>query len=83
MSDVSRAWLIEKLSRNDLGQQKISQRMTASVASISPEVTLTAAASEMLRHRVHHMPVLDEHQRLLGIVSTMDVLSAFVEGAPD
>ncbi len=83
VSDVSRQWLLEKLTEHDLGKQTLASRMTSSVMSIQPEATLVAAASEMLRHRVHHLPVLDEHGHLLGILSTMDVLSAFVEGAEE
>ncbi len=78
---VSRTRLIKRLREHDLGHQQIGERMTATVAGISPEETLVHAASEMLRHRVHHLPVLDEQQHLLGIVSTMDILTAFVENA--
>lgn len=81
VSEVSRQWLIEKLTEHDLGHQPLSARMTASVMSISPEATLAAAAAEMLRHRVHHLPVLDDQGKLRGILSTMDILNAFVEGA--
>jgi CBS domain-containing protein len=40
------------------------------------------AASDMLRERVHRLPVVDEQGRLLGIISMSDVLRAFVECAP-
>jgi CBS domain-containing protein len=53
--------------------------MTSPVASIGPEATLVDAARAMLRHRVHHLPVVDDEQRLVGIVSTMDLLSGFVD----
>jgi CBS domain-containing protein len=36
----------------------------------------------MLRNRVHHLPVIDEHDHLIGIVSTMDILAEFVSAAP-
>ena len=83
VSEGSRQWLIEKLIEHDMAHQKVSSRMTRSVAAIEPEANLAKAAGEMLRHRVHHLPVLDEHQRLLGIISTMDILTAFVEAAPE
>jgi CBS domain-containing protein len=35
----------------------------------------------MLAARVHRLPVLDGEKRLLGIVSTTDVLRAFVDAA--
>ena len=64
-----------------LGEQKVADRMTGAVASLGPEASLATAAKEMVRHRVHHLPVVDNQQRLLGIISTMDILDAFVEGA--
>lgn len=81
--EVSPAALIKQLQEHSIGQQKVAQRMTAAVASIDPEATLAKAASEILRNSIHHLPVLDAHQRLSGIVSTIDILTAFVEGAPE
>ena len=51
--------------------------MTGAVVVIDRETSLLQATEEMVRHRVHHLPVVDEHQRLLGIVSTLDLLEAF------
>lgn len=82
-SDGSPAALIEQLREHSVGHQKVSERMTATVASIDSEASLAKAASEILRNSVHHLPVLDEHQRLIGIISTIDILTAFVEGAPE
>jgi CBS domain-containing protein len=83
VSEISRQWLVDRLTQHDLGQQKLAERMTAAVMSIDAEATLSVAAAEMLRHRVHHLPVLDEHGKLRGILSTMDILNAFVEAASD
>ena len=80
VSDVSRQWLLEKLTEHDLGSQKLATRMSSAVMSIAPEAMLTSAAAEMLRHRIHHLPVIDGQGHLLGIISTMDLLTAFVEG---
>ena len=51
--------------------------------TIDAETTLGKATREMLRNRVHHLPVVDSSDRLIGIVSTMDILSEFADGAPD
>ena len=83
VSDVTRQWLLEKISEHDMGNQPLSSRMNASVMSIPPQAPLAIAAAEMLRHRVHHLPVLDETGRLLGIISTTDIMNAFVEGQED
>lgn len=82
VSPLSREWLLEKLS-NGVGHQKVETLMSNSVAVVGQEALLVHASREMLRQHVHRLPVVDDHQRLLGIVSTMDVLTAFSEGAPE
>ena len=81
--EASHQWFIEKIAEHDLGRRKVSELMTDTVATVGPDTSLTDAAREMLRDRVHRLPVVDEKQRLLGIVSTMDLLGAFADGAPE
>lgn len=77
VSEQSRQWILEKLTHESLGERRVSDLMTGSVAAVERETSILAATGEMLRHRVHHLPVVDDHQRLLGIVSTMDILGVF------
>lgn len=67
---------------NRLGTEKVESYMSASVTTVSMETLICKAAQEMLRNRVHHLPVVDHNERLLGIISTMDILSEFVDAAP-
>jgi CBS domain-containing protein len=80
--EVSRQWLIEKLAEHSLGRRKAKDLMTTTVVAVGPETPLAQAAREMLRHRVHRLPVVGGQRRLLGIISMTDILAAFVEGAP-
>lgn len=82
LSEESRLGLSDLVSRHSLGQQTIGELMSDDVASVGPDSTLVEASQKMLRYHVHRLPVVDEQQKLLGIVSTMDVLKAFVGGAP-
>jgi CBS-domain-containing membrane protein len=68
---------IEKLLSQSIGQHKVSELMTATVVAVDREMPIMDATGEMLRQRVHHLPVVDEQQKVLGIVSTMDMLSIF------
>jgi CBS domain-containing protein len=77
VSEQMRPWWLDKLRQGILGERKVHELMTGAVVAIDRETSLLEATEEMLRHRVHHLPVVDEHQRLLGIVSTMDLLDAF------
>jgi CBS domain-containing protein len=77
VGEPSRQWLLDKLTQEHLGQRKVSEIMTGAVVAVDRETPILTAAGEMLRHRVHHLPVVDDKQKILGIVSTMDVLSVF------
>jgi CBS domain-containing protein len=84
MEHESELWwglLVRNLSQN-VGQQSVTDLMTEDVVSVGPETPLAQAAGEMLRARVHRLPVVDAEGRVLGIISMSDVLRAFVECAP-
>lgn len=76
---ISREWLVDRL-KSHVGDTNVMDLMTDNAASVDPERPLVDAAREMLRHRVHRLPVVDQRGRLQGIISTMDILRAFVEG---
>jgi CBS domain-containing protein len=82
VDEVSYQWLRDSLAEHDLARHTVGEFMTRNVATVVPEATLPAVAHEMVQHRVHRLPVVDKKGKLLGIISTMDVLAAFVEGAP-
>ena len=79
LSSFQDAWLIEKL-RQEFGETSLKTIMSQNVESIGPEATVNEAAQDMLRHNVHRLPVVDADGRLLGIVSTMDILRVLAQG---
>ena len=79
---ASQRFLIDKLA-DSLGSEKVQSYMSESVTTVGMETPIGRAAREMLRNRVHHLPVLDHNERLIGIVSTMDILGEFADGAGD
>lgn len=82
LGDDSPLGLADFAYRHPMGQERVRELMSSNVATISPEARLTEAADRMLKRQVHHLPVVDEENRVVGIVSTMDILRAFAEGAP-
>ncbi len=56
--------------------------MSDSVVTVGLETSIQKAAQEMLRNHVHHLPVVDTEDRLIGIISTMDILAAFADASP-
>lgn len=57
--------------------------MTAPAITVGPHVTVPAAGRLMSDHRVRLLPVVDEHGRLLGVVSRRDLLSVFLRPDED
>jgi len=76
--EASLMWLLETCA-DQAGDQTVGDVMTTDVISVGPEELLVNAAREMVRSKVHHLPVIDGNKRLVGIISTMDILSAFAE----
>ena len=54
--------------------------MSPDPVAIAIDSTIRHAAQLMLRNRVHRLVVLDDQKRVVGVVSTMDLLAAFTEG---
>lgn len=75
--------LVEKLEHADLLTEQVQAWMSSSVVSVGIDSTIRHAAQEMLRNRVHRLVVLDDKQRVIGVVSTTDLLAAFAEAATD
>jgi CBS domain-containing protein len=71
--------LIDRLSQSDLATEKVQAVMTHGIVDVRPGATIAQAAGEMVRHHVHRVIVTDGAQRLLGIISAMDVLRALSE----
>ena len=77
--ESGRPWLFERLTEA-FRSERVSEQMTESVATIGPEIPLSAAAGIMVRNRVHRLPVVDDRKRLLGILSTTDIVAAVADG---
>ncbi len=56
--------------------------MTPNVMTIGPDMPLDEAARLMLTMRLKRLPVVDEHGRLLGILSRFDILKTVTLAAP-
>ena len=79
---TSRRFLLDKLGHS-VGTEPIESFMSETVATVSAETAIGKAAQEMLRNRVHRLPVVDHHDQLVGIISTMDILAEFADAAPE
>ena len=62
-------------SANELLQAHIRTVMSGHVITTEPEDSLLDVARELAAHTIGAVPVVDRHARLIGIVSTTDVVN--------
>ena len=74
--DVVRAVAEESVSAL---ARPVSAYMTRDVATCAPHDTVDALMEMMTQGRFRHVPVMDEHERLVGIVSIGDVVKSRIE----
>jgi CBS domain-containing protein len=79
---TSRRFLIDRLAHS-LGNESIETYMSESLVTVYPESTLATATKRILKAGVHHLPVVDKNDRLVGIVSSLDILAEFADAAPE
>ncbi len=57
--------------------ERVGDVMSTDLVTIRPERSVTDAARVMVVNDINRLPVVDEHDALLGIISRMDVVNAF------
>jgi len=58
----------------------VGPRMKRALVTVTAGATLEEAARLLKAHRIHHLPVVEEGNRLLGIVSDTDLRNATLGG---
>ncbi|QOR68995.1 CBS domain-containing protein [Cytobacillus suaedae] len=54
----------------------VEQIMKKNVFTLSPKDTIATAVRLLEKHKIRHIPILDEHQSVVGIISDRDVRDA-------
>ena len=57
-------------------QRSVKELMTDNVSVINTQARLADVCREMVRNRVHHLPVVDDSDKVVGIVSSFDIVDA-------
>jgi CBS domain-containing protein len=55
---------------------KVKEVMTSPLITVNPGTPLTECAKLMRDHRIHHIPVVDDHSTPIGMISAADFLVA-------
>jgi signal-transduction protein with cAMP-binding, CBS, and nucleotidyltransferase domain len=58
----------------DPSEIKVRDIMTSPLISVDPEKTIFECAKIMSDKKIHHLPVMDENGKVLGIISATDFL---------
>ena len=74
--DYGRKVILEGKSSRDVRAREI---MTTSLITITPQTTVLEAMALMTRHRIRHLPVLEEG-KLDGVISMGDLVSEVIAG---
>ncbi len=59
---------------NEYGDIKVAELMTKNVAALGPNELIGAAAMIFLKNLFHGLPIVDDDGKLVGIVTTHDLL---------
>lgn len=58
----------------DPAETKVKDIMTSPLISVDPEQTIFDCARIMSEHHIHHLPVMDTKNNLVGMISATDFL---------
>ena len=74
---LSAEWLNRSLDTSE--SRLVKEFMNYEVATIRSDKTVSAACKEMVKRKIHHLPVVDESDVVVGIVSTFDIVKAVAQ----
>ncbi len=77
---IDRQLLAAQLAQMRQAGKTAAQVMTAPVVTVSEEAALAHAVSLMTSRQLKRLPVVDRHNRLVGMLSRLDVLRTVVTG---
>lgn len=83
---VITSWDLIKSNKKfeEYSQHKVRELMTKKVASLGPNDSIGAAAMVFLKHLFHGLPIVDGENRLVGVITTHDILKyEFLKEYPD
>ena len=68
---------VESLETCD--SRKVSEMMTYEVETIGEDQSVSDACQVMSSNKIHHLPVVDSNNKVVGMISSFDVVKAVAE----
>lgn len=78
LKDILRHLLGEQLPERRMGEV-VGDIMTSSVETIKPHATIAEATQIMDERRIRRLPVVDDNNVLIGIITRADILKAVIK----
>ena len=78
MVRMGKSWFDARKEVRRISKTKIKDVMTKDALYATPEMTIFEAASKMKANDVNRLPVLDDKNRLVGIIARQDILKALI-----
>lgn len=63
-------------------ESTVSDYMTSDVVTVGAQDSIQEAADQLITYSIHHLPVVDDDNRVIGMLSTTD-LAAYLSGVED
>ncbi|HET7038493.1 MAG TPA: CBS domain-containing protein [Gemmatimonadales bacterium] len=60
---------------------KVAELMVTDLRTVEPDTTVGEALALMTEFNITALPVMDPHRRMIGVISTTDVLEALTEAS--
>ena len=60
-------------------EKTVNELMTVDVRTLAKDATVLDLCKLMMKEGVHHVPIVDETEQVVGIVSSMDVVSTVAD----
>ena len=65
----------------DVGEWKVDRVMTKPVHTINANADIETATEHMIRHKINRLPVVDETDKLIGIITRGDIIKGIAEAS--
>lgn len=72
-------YVAETVQTRGLAAHVVEDFMSSRVIAVAPDTELHNAAGVMLKNQIHHLVVIDAQDKLIGILSTMDILEVYAQ----
>jgi CBS-domain-containing membrane protein len=67
------------VSLDEITDAKVKDVMTKRALSVSEDDPVTTVADKMLKHEIHHVTVCNQHDKVVGMISSMDLVKAICQ----